>query len=116
MVRFWTQSFLEMMVAERGASRHTIDAYRRDLGSYESFLARRDLSCETADVAAVRAWLSRLSSEGLSAATMARRLSAVHQFHRFLYLEGARRDDPTRRATLEAYVCANVTGTTRNYC
>jgi integrase/recombinase XerD len=93
---FWTETFLEMMVAERGASRHTIDAYRRDLSSYESFLERRDLQCESADVAAVRAWLAHLSSEGLSAATMARRLSAIRQFHRFLYLEGARPDDPTQ--------------------
>jgi integrase/recombinase XerD len=44
----------------------------------------------------VRAWLARLSAEGLSAATMARRLSAIRQFHRFLYLEGARPDDPTQ--------------------
>jgi integrase/recombinase XerD len=96
MAGFWTESFLEMMVAERGASRHTIDAYRRDLASYEGFLDRRDLQCETADVAAVRAWLARLSAEGLSAATMARRLSAIRQLHRFLYLEGARPDDPTQ--------------------
>jgi integrase/recombinase XerD len=93
---FWTDSFLEMMVAERGASRHTIDAYRRDLSSYEGFLDRRELQCETANVAAVRAWLAWLASEGLSAATMARRLSAIRQFHRFLYLEGARPDDPTQ--------------------
>lgn len=96
MAAFWTESFLEMMVAERGASRHTIDAYRRDLASYEGFLDRRGLHCETADVAAVRAWLARLSAEGLSAATMARRLSAIRQFHRFLYLEGGRPDDPTQ--------------------
>jgi integrase/recombinase XerD len=96
MAGFWTESFLEMMVAERGASRHTIDAYRRDLASYDSFLARRGQQCETADVAAVRAWLGRLSAEGLSAGTMARRLSAIRQFHRFLYLEGARPDDPTQ--------------------
>jgi integrase/recombinase XerD len=93
---FWAESFLEMMVAERGASRHTIDAYRRDLNSYQGFLARRDRDCENADVAAVRAWLVQLSAEGLSAATMARRLSAIRQLHRFLYLEGARPDDPTQ--------------------
>jgi integrase/recombinase XerD len=93
---FWTDSFLEMMVAERGAARHTIDAYRRDLRSYQAFLNRRELECETADVAAVRAWLASLASEGQSAATMARRLSAIRQLHRFLYLEGARPDDPTQ--------------------
>jgi integrase/recombinase XerD len=96
MADFWTETFLEMMVAERGASRHTIDAYRRDLASYERFLDGRGQQSETADVAAVRAWLGRLSAEGLSAATMARRLSAIRQFHRFLYLEGARPDDPTQ--------------------
>jgi integrase/recombinase XerD len=93
---FWAESFLEMMVAERGASRHTIDAYRRDLASYQTFLARQDLGCETAKVADVRAWLAQLSAEGLSAATMARRLSAIRQLHRFLYLESARPDDPTQ--------------------
>src|SRR5918995_4863552 len=96
MAGFWTGSFLEMMVAERGASRHTIDAYRRDLTSYGRFLDRRGLRCETADAAAIRAWLAQLSAEGLSAATMARRLSAIRQLHRFLYLEGARPDDPTQ--------------------
>ena len=27
----WPESFLEMMAVERGAARHTLDAYRRDL-------------------------------------------------------------------------------------
>jgi integrase/recombinase XerD len=96
MAGFWIGSFLEMMVAERGASRHTIDAYRRDLAGYESFLERRDLQCESADAAAVRGYLSHLSNAGLSPATMARRLSALRQFHRFVYLEGGRQDDPTQ--------------------
>ena len=95
MAGFWTDSFLEMMVAERGASRHTIDAYRRDLDSYDRFLDGRSLDPETADTAAVRAYLGHLSAGGASPATMARRLSAVRQFHRFLYLEGGRTDDPT---------------------
>ena len=34
-------AFLEMMSAERGAARNTIEAYRRDLGDYVLFLARR---------------------------------------------------------------------------
>lgn len=93
---FWAESFLEMMVAERGASRHTIDAYRRDLADYAGFLDRRKLPVLEADTAAIRAYLSQMSSAGASAATQARRLSALRQFHRFLYLEGARADDPTQ--------------------
>ena len=90
------EAFLEMMAVERGASRHTLDAYRRDLADYEGFLAGRGSTALSADVALVRAWLGRLSSAGMASATMARRLSAVRQFHRFLFLEGARRDDPTQ--------------------
>ena len=90
------EAFLEMMAVERGASPHTLDAYRRDLADYESFLARRGGSVLSADLALVRAWLGQLSSAGMASATMARRLSAVRQFHRFLFLEGARGDDPTQ--------------------
>ena len=34
-------AFLEMMSAERGAAKNTIDAYRRDLTDYAGFLANR---------------------------------------------------------------------------
>jgi integrase/recombinase XerD len=90
------EAFLEMMAVERGASRHTLDAYSRDLADYQGFLASRGRTALSADVALVRAWLGRLSSAGMASATMARRLSAVRQFHRFLFLEGARGDDPTQ--------------------
>jgi integrase/recombinase XerD len=90
------EAFLEMMAVERGASPHTLDAYRRDLAQYQEFLTGRGATILTADGAAVRAWLGQLSSAGRSSATMARRLSAVRQLHRFLYLEGARADDPTQ--------------------
>lgn len=93
----WADAFLEMMAVERGASAHTLDAYRRDLADYRGFLTGRGATVQTADSAAVRAWLGRLSAAGMASATMARRLSAVRQFHRFLYLEGGRGDDPTQK-------------------
>ena len=92
----WAEVFLEMMAVERGAARHTLDAYRRDLADYWHFLQARGVSAERADGAAVRAYLSELSRRGLAASTVARRLSAIRQFHRFVYLEGGRADDPTR--------------------
>ena len=44
----------------------------------------------------VRAYLSELSQRGMAGSTVARRLSAIRQFHRFMYLEGGRPDDPTQ--------------------
>ncbi|MDB5507503.1 MAG: XerD [Devosia sp.] len=90
------EAFLEMMSAERGAARNTIDAYRRDLDSYCGYLAtqrRAPLDAEREDVAA---FMASLKAEGLSAASSARRLSAVRQFHRFLTADAVRGDDPTR--------------------
>ena len=70
----WIETFLEMMAVERGAARHTLDAYRRDLADYGRFLHARDLGVETADSTAVRAYLSELSQRGKAPATVMRRL------------------------------------------
>lgn len=90
------EAFLEMMVAERGAARNTIEAYRRDLRDYLGFLGRRSRSVAAAERGDVDAWLASLAAEGLAASSSARRLSAVRQFHKFLAGENLRTDDPTR--------------------
>jgi integrase/recombinase XerD len=84
--------FLDMLSAERGAAANTLDAYRRDLDDYLDGLAVRP---EEVGAEHVRAFLGRLEARGLSAATAARRLSAIRQFHKFLYLEGYAASDPT---------------------
>ncbi|MDH3663597.1 MAG: tyrosine recombinase, partial [Alphaproteobacteria bacterium] len=88
------------MTVERGASRHTIDAYRRDLDDYQRHLKRQAADSTTADSAVIRAFLASLAAAGLAASTQARKLSAIRQFHRFLFLENHRPDDPTQ--TLES--------------
>ena len=89
-------SFLEMMSAERGAAANTIEAYRRDLTHYSAFVSTQGRTLLTGTRDTVTAWLDELKAEGLSAASSARRLSAVRQFHKFLCADGVRGDDPTR--------------------
>ena len=91
-----SESFLEMMAVERGASQHTIDAYRRDLDDYQAFLQRRKKTVINVDGDHIRAYLSSLAAAGFAASTQARKLSALRQYHRFLYLEGHRTDDPSQ--------------------
>ncbi|NMM44898.1 site-specific tyrosine recombinase XerD [Rhodospirillaceae bacterium KN72] len=88
-------AFLEMMVAERGASKNTIDAYRRDLEHYEAFLTHRGVSVDRADGADISDYLAGLEAEGVKSTTAARRLSALRQFHRFLFAEGITGSDAT---------------------
>ncbi|HTR12741.1 MAG TPA: site-specific tyrosine recombinase XerD [Roseiarcus sp.] len=87
-------SFLDALVSERGASANTIDAYARDLESYVAFLGSRGGALK-AGADDVRAYLAACGAEGLKASSLARRLSAIRQLHKFLYAEGFRRDDPT---------------------
>jgi integrase/recombinase XerD len=92
-------AFLEMMAAERGASRNTLDAYRRDLIVFEGHLARHGDSAEKATRDQVRRYVAAMATTG-AASSQARRLSALRQYFAFLYAEGLRADDPT--AAIEA--------------
>lgn len=86
--------YLDMLASERGASRNTLDAYRRDLTDYTGFLRARRKGPDDATSDSIRAFLVDLDERGLKATSAARKLSAVRQFHRFLYLEGHCRTDP----------------------
>jgi integrase/recombinase XerD len=86
--------FLDMIAAERGASRNTLDAYRRDLADFSADLGRAGRSVAAADSDELRAHLRRLAKRGLAPASVARRLSVIRQLYRFLYSEGHRGDDP----------------------
>src|SRR5262245_22516459 len=83
-----------MLSAERGASKNTETAYRADLRDLEKFLARRKQRAAKTDAAALRAYFKALDYLGMTPRTVARRLSVIRQFFRFLLAERLRDDDP----------------------
>jgi integrase/recombinase XerD len=89
------EAFLEMLAAERGAARLTLAAYSNDLVDLSGFLAARGIALETAEAAALHDYLSSADTRRLAPRTVARRLSAIRQFYRFLLTESLRADDPT---------------------
>lgn len=84
------ESFLDMMSAERGASRNTLAAYRRDLLDLAAAIDLRSATREQ-----MKHYLETLSASGMAPSSQARRLSAYRQFFAFLYSENIRPDDPT---------------------
>jgi len=86
--------FLDMLAAERGAGANTLSAYRNDLEDLSAHMraSKRALAGATTDD--LRDFIASLSERGFKASSLARRLSAVRQFYRFLYAEGRRTDDP----------------------
>ena len=89
------EAFLEMLVAERGAAAATIAAYRHDLGDLQRFLAMRGSALEASDAASLHAYLAAPATGRLAPRSLARRISAIRQFYKFLNVDGIRADDPT---------------------
>jgi len=73
--------YLAELGASRGASEHTLRAYRKDLDELVRFLDEREVS-DPRDVTprALRSFLGELDARGLSRTTIARKLSAVRSF------------------------------------
>src|SRR5688572_11141731 len=84
-----------MLSAERNASRHTLDAYRRDVRDFFDLLHRRRLTPATARPDDVVAWLERQRKAGRKASTVARRMAALRGFYAHLLRERLITRDPT---------------------
>ena len=86
------ENFLQMMSAEKGASQNTILAYERDLTQFLNFADVDDLTEISAQT--VRSFLQYLSSCKFAPKTLARKLSAVREFCKFLYSEKIIKENP----------------------
>lgn len=100
-VRHW----LDHLRVEKGASAHTLQAYRRDLGRYLRFLTSRGVG-EPGQVGQdlVGDFVAHLRAgdadhRPLAASSAARALVAVRGWHRFLALEGETSADPAQEVT-----------------
>ncbi len=87
--------FLEYLVVERGLAQNTLEAYRQDLTRYTDYLAARGKEPARLDRGDVPRYLLALRQAGLSPRSVARHLSAIRRFHRFLAAEGGLGEDPT---------------------
>jgi len=86
--------FLDMLAAERGAGKNTLEAYGRDLADLAAHIKAAGVGLGKATTEDLRGYLAALADRGFKAATVARHLSALRQLYRFLYAEGRRGDDP----------------------
>lgn len=86
--------FLTWLAVERGRAPSTLEAYRRDLARYASFLADRGVSVPAVEEADVVAFVGDLRDAGLAAGTVKRATVAVRSLHRYLAVEGVVDHDP----------------------
>lgn len=84
------EDYLASLASERGLSRNTVSAYRRDLDQYLSFL-----DGGAPDPSRVAGFIKYLHARGLAASSVARKTAAVRGLHRFRVAEGLAEEDPT---------------------
>ncbi|MEN0086313.1 MAG: site-specific tyrosine recombinase XerD [Leifsonia sp.] len=93
-------AFLRHVAIERGLSANTVAAYRRDLAVYGGWLEQQgvvDVAAVTpATLSAFAVHLGTREESPLTASSLARMLSTVRGFHRFLLEEGRVEVDAAR--------------------
>jgi integrase/recombinase XerD len=88
------EEFLSWMVAEKGRSANTIAAYRRDLTAYSEWLAANSATVLGVNHQQLVDFVAARRVSGAATSSIARQLAAVRMLHRYLSIEGERRDDP----------------------
>ena len=89
------EAFRDYLKVEKGLSRLTLDAYLRDLGQYEEFLQKRKRKLDHASRQDVREYLESLFKRGMDGRSVARKLSTLRHFYKFLLLDNHIKHDPT---------------------
>lgn len=103
-------AFLDMLTSERGAAMNTRHAYWRDLADVSLYLrSEKNTDLDKSSTDELKSYIEYLSHKihtkgenksQIAVRTVARRLSALRQYYRYLNSEGIRNDDPT--STIES--------------
>jgi integrase/recombinase XerC len=80
--------YIQYLEAERNVSPYTVRNYRTDLADFFHFLKQKDIGLpEKVDRQVLRDYLSHLVAQGIVKASIARKLSAIRSFYRYLVRE-----------------------------
>ena len=89
------EEFLSWMASERGRSRNTLVAYRRDLTGYCVWLVAQHSSLSAVDRVLLDQFVQARRASGSAPSSVARQLAAIRMLHRFLAEEAVRPDNPS---------------------
>lgn len=90
-----TRRYQRYLQLEKGYSPNTIDAYMRDLGKLVGYLRGEKTDVLDVELSQLEHFAASIADLGIGARSMARILSGVRQFYRWLVLDGYLESDPT---------------------
>lgn len=89
------EGFLTYLSVERGRAANTVISYERDLKKFSVFLRNEAKGFITFDKGEIINFIGLLRNEDYTSASIARMLSAIRSFCRYLILEKLRKEDPS---------------------
>ena len=89
--------YLEYLTVEKGLARNTVAAYARDVGKLVAYVKAGRITWARVNEDTLAAFVQSESRAGLSARSLARLVSSLRSFFRFLVLGGYVGKDPTSR-------------------
>ena len=88
-------AFIDNIWIEKGLSQNTLDSYRSDLEQFAGWLNQKKLTYKDSSKKEILSYLSFLFQRGLSIKTVARKLSSLKSFFRYLVFKSIISIDPT---------------------
>lgn len=86
--RDFIKEFLSYIQVEKGLARHTLESYSRDLARLNEWSISNKKQVIELTRADLRKWIASLTRDGLAPTSIARAVSAVRGFYKFLMLDG----------------------------
>ena len=88
-------AFIDNIWIEKGLSQNTLDSYRSDLEQFSSWLEKNNLTYIKASKRDILSYLAFLFQKGLGSKTVARKLSSLKSFFRYLVFKSIITSDPS---------------------
>jgi tyrosine recombinase XerC len=94
------EKYLSYLSIERNYSKHTITSYRNDLSQLLEFVAEEhnttpeDVDLQNLNRLTIRLWMGKLSEDGISRNSIARKVAAVRSFFKYCYKRGHVQKNP----------------------
>lgn len=96
------EEFFKYIENEKRHSKHTVDAYRRDLSFFVDFQKQSNQELSLKDdinYQLVRNWIVQLKNKGLSTRSINRKISSVKQFYKYLLNKNVIEQSPFEKIT-----------------
>lgn len=88
------ERFTRYLQFEKRFSPHTLTSYKNDITQFADYMAGLEIDYESVKHSTVRSWMVDIMDRGTEPKTIARKLSALRSFYKFLLREGLLEHNP----------------------